>query len=319
MKLQTQIPFSKADSQIDYSSRLLLLGSCFSQNIGDKLGYFKFRSLQNPLGILFHPLAIKNLIDRAVEQRIYTAKEIFSLNERWHCFDAHSALSANTQEGILQKLNDGLKHTNEQITEATHLCITLGTAWVYQHLDTDTIVANCHKVPRKEFEKRILSISEIVKSLEHLINQIRVLNKEAQIIFTVSPVRHLKDGFVENQRSKAHLVSAIHQLRLSTNGRNQNYFPAYELMMDELRDYRFYAQDMVHPNELAIGYIWEKFKEVWISEEVYPTMDKVMDIQKGISHKAFNPASEQHQKFQKSLKDKIAYIKEAYPFMEFTT
>lgn len=318
MKLQTQIPLKKTDNQIDYESRLLLLGSCFSQNIGDKLAYYKFRSVQNPFGILFHPLAIEKLINRAVEHKTYNEDDVIKSNERWHAFDAHSDLSTPTKDELLLNLNNGLKKTGNQIKQSTHIIITLGTAWIYRYIKTNTVVANCHKIPQKEFKKQLLTSKEITTSLERIIKGIQSINKNAQIIFTVSPVRHLKDGFVENQRSKSHLISAIHDvLNISDISPFTSYFESYELMMDELRDYRFYAKDMVHPNELAVDYIWEKFKEVWISEGVYRTMDKVDDIQKGLRHKAFHPASEQHQKFQKSLQAKIAYIKEEYPFMEF--
>ena len=193
----------------------------------------------------------------------------------------------------------------------------MGTAWVYRLNESNKIVANCHKVPQKEFEKYLLPISEIAVSLECIINKIQTINKEVRIVFTISPVRHLKDGFIENQRSKAHLISAIHYLISAQSESTVDYFPSYEIMMDELRDYRFYGEDMVHPNQLAIDYIWEKFQNTWISDGALETMSKVDDIQKGLRHRPFHAESDQHQKFIKSLHAKIAYIKEDYPFMEF--
>ncbi len=317
MNLQTQIPIKKEDNHIDYSSKLLLLGSCFSQNIGDKLAYFKFRSLQNPFGILFHSLAIENLIARAVDKKLYTEEDIFYFNERWQTYDAHSDLSATTKEDLLSSLNSALIATRAQIETGTHIILTLGTAWVYKLKETNTIVANCHKVPQKEFEKYLLPVSEIVFSLESVIKKIQTINKQVKILFTISPVRHLKDGFVENQRSKAHLITAIHSLLSSRSDSSVGYFPSYELMMDEMRDYRFYAQDMIHPNQLAIDYIWEKFKDTWTSNGAQETMNKIDDIQKGLRHRPFHPESAQHQNFLKSLQAKIAYIKEIYPFVEF--
>lgn len=318
MKLQTQIPLKKADNQIDYSSQLLLLGSCFSENIGDKLSYFKFRLLQNPFGILFNPKAIENLVERAVQQKIYSEADVFFHNELWHCYDTHSDLSATSKEDLLTTLNLALEATRNQIETSTHILITLGTVWVYRYKKTNKIVANCHKVSQANFTKELLSVDEITQSLKNSIQQVRSLNKEAQLLFTVSPVRHLKDGFVENQLGKAHLCAAIQEtIGVPPLGVRGLYFPSYELMMDELRDYRFYKTDMIHPNELAIDYIWEKFKNVWISEMAYPTMDKVNEIQKGLKHRPFHPESEQHQKFLKSLQEKIAYIKKDYPFMEF--
>ncbi len=329
MKLQTQISLKKAENQIDYQSKLFLLGSCFSDNIGRKFEYFKFRSVQNPFGILFHPRAMENLIAKSIVQKEYSEDDIFFRNGQWHCLDAHSELSDTSKTNLLRKLNEGLAKTARQLVEATHVMITLGTAWVYRRADTGQIVANCHKVPQKEFEKELLSINDITKSLEHIIGQIRSVNQKARIIFTVSPVRHLKDGFVENQRSKAHLIAAIHDILgvpplvvkglppSFGGGQGEAYFPSYEFMMDELRDYRFYERDMVHPNQVAIDYIWERFKESWISEKAYPVMEQVDAVQKGLGHRPFEVDSSQHQEFRKSLEGKITYLKEHYPHMIF--
>tara|TARA_R110002050_G_scaffold204522_4_gene340225 strand:+ start:160605 stop:161549 length:945 start_codon:yes stop_codon:yes gene_type:complete len=314
LKLQTQVPINKSENQIDYNSQLFLLGSCFVENIGQKLTYFKFQSLQNPFGILFHPLALENLISRALENKEYQEEAIFYLNERWQCFDAHSDLSATSKEELLRNLNKGLRATQSQLEKASHVIITLGTAWVYEALESNRVVANCHKVPQKEFVKKLLPVAVILRSLENIVKHVQAVNKNVQFVFTVSPVRHLKDGFVENQQSKAHVISAIHQL---VKQGNASYFPSYEIMMDELRDYRFYAEDMVHPNNLAIEYIWEKFKAVYISEESYSTMKEVDIIQKGLSHRPFNPDSDQHKKFLNNNERKIEYLQKSYPYMKF--
>ncbi|MEO9512649.1 MAG: GSCFA domain-containing protein [Flavobacteriaceae bacterium] len=314
MKLQTKIPIEIADDPIDYQSKLLLLGSCFVENIGEKLGYYKFQQLQNPFGILFHALAIENLVERAVEEHFYQKNEVFEQDGRWHCFDAHSNLSANTPEELLRNLNNYLEETRQQIKASTHILVTLGTSWIYSNINSGKVVGNCHKVPQKEFSKELLSEELIQASLKRLIGLFQSINPKVQLIFTISPVRHLKDGFVENQRSKANLISAVHQLKKE---HDVSYFPSYEIMMDELRDYRFYGKDMVHPNELAIDYIWEKFKSVWIAPESYAVMEEVGAIQKGLQHRPFNPESEDHQKFKKSLQSKITYLKERYPFMKF--
>lgn len=318
MKLQTQIPLQKAHYQMDYSSQILLLGSCFVENMGRKLNHFKFPSLQNPFGILFHTIAIENLVSKAVRQESYSEADIFFLNDRWHCFDAHSDLCDASQKHLIKNLNDGLSATREQLSKSTHIFITLGTSWVYRNITNGNIVANCHKMPQKKFSKELLSIDEITDSLQKTIDHIRSVNENAQVIFTVSPVRHLKDGFIENQRSKAHLISAIHQtMEILNHAPRTSYFFSYEVMMDELRDYRFYKSDMVHPNDLAVDYIWEKFIEVWISKECYGTMAQVEAIQKGLEHKPFNPDSKEHKVFLKSLHSKITYLQQAYPFMEF--
>ncbi|TDS11974.1 GSCFA family protein [Maribacter caenipelagi] len=313
MNLLTKIPLLKANNQIDYSSRLLLLGSCFSENIGAKLSYYKFRGLQNPFGILFHPLAIEKLIQKSIHQEVFTEKDVFHTNEQWHCFDTHSCLSNPSKEKIISDINDAVESTSAQVKKVSHIIITLGTAWVYRNTSSNEVVANCHKVPQSNFTKELLSVDEVTESLKRIIVLVQSVNPSAQFIFTASPVRHLKDGFVENQLSKSHLISAINKV-LEEN--KISYFPSYELMMDELRDYRFYAKDMVHPNEVAIDYIWERFVEVWIDDPT-AVMRKVDEVQRGLQHRAFNPEGDAHQIFLKSLAQKIAYIKKDYPFMDF--
>ena len=314
MKLQTQIPFKKqSDNLINYASNILLIGSCFVENIGNKLEYFKFQNLLNPFGILFHPKAIETLIADSFGKKKYSEKDIFFYNEQWHSFDAHSKLSNPSKEILLLELNSQLGLTNQKIQKASHVIITLGTAWIYRFVESQNIVANCHKVPQKQFSKELLSVEEIVQSLENMVRLIKKANPDVAIIFTVSPVRHLKDGFIENSQSKSHLITAIYSILKD----NIHYFPSYEIMMDELRDYRFYAEDMIHPNHLSIEYIWNKFKEVWISEDSNKIMDEVDVIQKGLQHKPFNPNSESHQKFLQNLEISKQQLKLKLPFIKF--
>ncbi len=321
MQLQTQIPLVKeSNNQIDYTSNILLLGSCFVENIGTKLEYFKFQNLQNPFGILFHPKAIETVISKAINKTKYTEDDIFFYNELWHCFDAHSKLNNASKNDLLIELNKQIELTNKQIRNSTHIIITLGTAWMYRFIETNKIVANCHKVPQAQFSKELMSITEVINSLKNSIRLIRSVNSKASIIFTVSPVRHIKDGFIENAQSKAHLIAAIHQIincQLSINNCQLAYFPSYEIMMDELRDYRFYAEDMIHPNQIAIKYIWGKFKFVWISTDAYKTLDEVDTIQKGLLHKPFNPKAEGHQHFLKNLNERTMKLQLEYPHMVF--
>jgi hypothetical protein len=310
MNFRTNIQLQQEHNQIDYSSKLLLIGSCFSENIYHKLSYFKFNAFSNPFGILFNPVAIENLLTNAINEKIYTEKDIFQLNERWHCFDAHSDVSSSDKDELLGNLNTKIKSTHQQIITSTHLIITLGTAWVYRFIESDNVVGNCHKVPQKKFLKELLSVNEITASLENMCTLVKDLNTSIHIVFTVSPVRHLKDGFVENAQSKAHLLAAIHEI---VDKRNQlYYFPSYEIMLDDLRDYRFYNPDMLHPNETAIQYIWKHFLEVWIDEKSVSVMKEVATIQKGLAHKPFNPKSQQHQQFLLDLEQKITSLKNNY-------
>jgi hypothetical protein len=315
MQFRTKISIPKSENPIDYNSKIVSLGSCFAVNMAEKLDYFKFQNTCNPFGILFHPLAIEKLIGFAVSGKQFTAEDLFFHNERWHSFDVHSDWSNSNKEELIANLNAIVQATHQRISEATHIIITYGTSWVYRNLASNSIVANCHKVPQKQFGKEILSIETIENSIQNTIDLIQKVNSKANIMFTVSPVRHLKDGFVENQLSKAHLITALHSssFQLPTS----SYFPSYEIMMDELRDYRFYAEDMIHPNQVAIDYIWERFSETSISEENHSIMKEVDTIQKGLQHRPFNPNSESHQQFLSKLQDKIAKLQTQFPEIQF--
>ena len=316
MQFRTQIPISISNHPLDYNSKIVSLGSCFAENMGDKFQYFKFQNTINPFGIIFNPVSIEKIIQKAINTVLFTEKDIFFHNERWHCFDVHSDLSNPNKEDLLASLNALIKSTNHQLAQSTHVIITYGTSWVYRNIESDSIVANCHKVPQKQFKKELLSVEGTEKSVANTIKLIHAVNPNCTIIFTVSPVRHIKDGFVENQWSKSNIISALHKTfdcQLSTI----NYFPSYEIMMDELRDYRFYTEDMLHPNQVAIDYIWKRFMETTISEAAFPTMEEVERIQKSLSHKPFNPNSESHLKFEAKVREKITKLESQYTFMKF--
>ena len=316
MEFQTKIQLEpQRHNHIEHRSKILLIGSCFAENIGEKLAYFKFNSQVNPLGILFHPMAIESLITNTINKKNYTQEDVFLHNEIWNSFDAHSKLSHPSQEVILTALNKAINTTYHQLVEASHIVITLGTSWVYRHVESDKIVANCHKVPQKKFVKELLSVDEVSESLQAIVSLLRSVKSNSSLIFTVSPVRHLKDGFVQNNQSKSHLLAAIHQ---NIDLKDQiHYFPAYELMMDELRDYRFYADDMIHPNELAINYIWNRFSNVWMKPETHSIMNMIESIQKGLDHKPFHPESKQHLKFLNDLEQKQKQLLQQFPHIVF--
>lgn len=316
MQFRTSIPIPKSDFSIDYTSKIVSFGSCFAVNIAEKFDYYKLENTVNPFGILFHPLAIEQFVDFAVSKKQFTENDIFFYNERWHSFDAHSGLSTSNPTELIRNLNRAIEQTNKQLKEATHIIITLGTAWVYRHVVTDLVVANCHKVPQKQFKKELLTVETITQSITNSIACIAKINKEAKIIFTISPVRHLKDGFVENQISKAHLITALHQV-LRHPFSVQNYFPSYEIMMDELREYRFYTDDMLHPNTVAIDYIWNCFSQTWISDDAVTVMEQVEYVQKGLAHRPFNPESDLHQIFLQHLQNKKAVLKQQFPHISF--
>lgn len=315
MNFTTKIPIEKYQSPIDYNSKIVSLGSCFAENMGAKFDYFKFQNTTNPFGIIFNPVSIEKLLNRIVNKIEFTQNDIFFHNDLWHCFEVHSELSNPNKEDFLNELNRIVQNSNNLITQATHLIITYGTSWVYRNKSSEKIVANCHKVPQNQFDKEILSTEIIQKSIESSINLIQEVNPNCNFIFTISPVRHIKDGFVENQQSKAHLITALQSSM--QNIKSANYFPSYEIMMDELRDYRFYADDMLHPSQTAIDYIWIKFFENYVSETEFATMNQVCEIQRSLKHRPFNPNSESHQKFLKNLQQKIAQLQQQSPFFEF--
>ncbi|WP_427872392.1 GSCFA domain-containing protein [Flavobacterium sp. MMS24-S5] len=319
MQFRTQIPISKSNSPIDYNSKILSIGSCFAENMAEKFDYFKFQNETNPFGIIFNSVSIEKLFERICKEQWFEEKDVFFHNERWHSFDVHSDLSNADRQELLETLNKAILETNKQLKEATHIIITFGTSWIYRNLEKDEVVANCHKVPQKQFSKELLSIEVIQQSIQNTIEAIQVLNPNINFIFTISPVRHIKDGFVENQLSKSHLFTALHQVLKTHNSKliAHNYFPSYEIMMDELRDYRFYNEDMLHPNQIAIDYIWKLFSENYISQESLTTMQEVDEIQKSLRHRSFNPESEQHQKFLAKLQQKINQLGEKLPHIKF--
>jgi len=313
--LQTKIRIPQAKNRLDYSSKSLCLGSCFAGHIGDKLRYYKFQHTVNPFGVLFHPFAIETLIQRAIQGKFYSKDEFFTDRGLWHHYELHSSLSHPDKNALLDTANARLTETKELLREATHIFITLGTAFTYQYKPTGKLVANCHKVAQQNFTKILQSSTDITQSLTRIKDLIRLLNPQAQLVFTVSPVRHLKDGFIENQRSKSHLISAVHEYL--DQHKADHYFPSYEVLLDELRDYRFYGHDMMHPSALAIDYIWDKFKATWIEESAFTTMEKVQRIQQGLAHRPFQENSDNHQVFLANLAAKIDEIQQQHPFIEF--
>lgn len=317
MEFRTQIPVKQEQPKIDYHSKIFLAGSCFVENIGGKLEYYKLQKLQNPFGILFHPMALENFFSRVVNNYKYSEENLFFHQERWHCFEAHSALSHPDKNVLLNNLNITIQDSSEFLKHSSHVIITLGTAWSYFHLKEEITVANCHKIPQKEFRKKLQSVPEIEHSLKIITNLLAEINPEITVIFTVSPVRHIRDGFVQNMHSKANLISAVNNILQGKNTTLITYFPSFEIMMDELRDYRFYAEDMLHPSRIAVDYIWQRFIESWFSSDAISTMELVEKIQKGLAHRPFNENSEAHKIFLAGLQEKIAKLESAYPHIQF--
>ncbi len=315
MILHTQIPIEPKDPKIDFKSKVLLIGSCFVENIGSKLDYLKFDTLQNPFGILFHPIAIERIISRAINNELFTESDIFFEQDRWNCFEVHSSLSLTDKIEYLNYINERLSELADYLISATHVVFTYGTSWVYRQAENDIPVANCYKLPQSNFTKELLDVDTVEISIINTVELIKKVNPEAAIITTVSPVRHVKDGIVENNRSKAHLISALHAVIEKRN--RVYYFPSYEIMMDELRDYRFFEMDMIHPNETAITIIWDKFIKTWISDNTNELRKEIESIRSAMNHRPFDSNSKQHREFLEKLELRISSLQEQYPFIKF--
>jgi hypothetical protein len=300
------------DVKINHQQNLLLIGSCFTEQIGTKLSNHKFSVLDNPNGILFNPVSISKSISSYIDNKQYNQSDLFYQNECWNSWEHHSRFSKPGVAECLADINESQTKAHHFLKKADWLLITLGSAFVYE-LDNKEVVANCHKVPTDKFVKRLLTAADVFTDLQKTIDKIVAFTPALKIIFTISPVRHLRDGFVENNRSKATLIQVVHQLIEKNN--NCFYFPAYELIIDDLRDYRFFAEDMVHPNYAATNYVWEKFIATCIDEPSQQLMKEIAVIVAAKNHKPFNPTSEQHKKFLQTNLEKVKKLQQQFPYL----
>lgn len=325
MRLQSVIDIPNWGKPIQHDHQLLLMGSCFSGNIGERLSYHGFKTVVNPFGVIYNPVSIGKLVGRALRQEAFSEEDLYPTEDGSLCFDAHSSLTGKDIPSTLSNLNHALQELCESLKEAQHILITLGSARVYRRLTSGShdqagenkvsqseknIVANCHKQPASHFERQLLSTGAIRTVLGRIVKDIHNENPKAQIVFTVSPVRHLRDGFVENAQSKARLHDAVQQVVAETKSL---YFPSYELVMDEMRDYRFYGRDLVHLNELGVEYMWYRFRESAISHDTETTtlMKSVDSYRKFAAHKPFANEEEHSESVTKKRKQLL----ERYPHL----
>jgi hypothetical protein len=308
---RTELTLTKGLNTITHDDKIVSLGSCFSENIGNKLGYYQFDIDINPHGILFNPISICKSLYDILEEKKYEERDLDSFRDVFFSYHHHSSFSSLNAKDVIEVANERIRKASSQLKESKFLMITLGSAFVYRNKISGELVANCHKVPNYNFDKKLLSHEEIVESFWDVLIKIKQINPTIQVIFTLSPVRHVKEGIIENNRSKAILLSVIH--KLVDDFENVNYFPSYEIMMDDLRDYRFYEKDMIHPSSLAIDYIWNKFSEVYFTEETIKIKKEIESIKKDLAHKPFNTSSEDFIKFKDSLASKIEIFTNSYP------
>jgi len=315
MNFRTTVEPAKSNFSISHEMNLMLLGSCFAENIGNRLISLKFNVDLNPFGVIYNPDSISQCIERLIDGRKFEKEEIFFYNESWHSFIHHSDYSSPDFETCLNHINKRFEYSSAFLKKTNCLIITFGTAWVFYHAQSGKVVSNCHKLPSSHFERRLLDISTIIEKYETLINSLKQINPALNIIFTVSPVRHLNDGAEGNQLSKSILIAAVHELCKKGLG---FYFPAYEIMLDDLRDYRFYDVDMIHPSQFAIDYIFEKYSATCFKSDTLNLNNKIEEINKAYNHRPFNISSEAFQSFSRQMIDKIKILETDYPYFDFT-
>lgn len=298
-------PFS-----ISHSNSMVSIGSCFSENIGKKFLQSKFNISINPFGQQYNPYSIAQGIERLISGKLYTENDLVLHNELYHSFDHHSSFSASTAQATLQHVNERLLSDSQAIKTADYLFITFGTAHCFALKESGRIVSNCHKMPGKVFNRQLLEPANIFDCISHALQKLLAINSKVKVIFTVSPVRYFAFGEFENSISKAHLFAAIHQL-LSTCS-NSYYFPAYELVIDDLRDYRFYAEDLLHPNILAINYVWNKLSDTYFSSATKSLLKEIEEISNAADHRPRNAKSDAHKKFTQNYLQKINVLQSKY-------
>ncbi len=313
MKFQSEVNIKPKNNKVNYNDNLLFMGSCFSGNIGNKFSERLFNTKVNPFGVIFNPISIFKLLERSIGKNYFTKSDWIYRDEKWLNLDLHGELSFAELEEALYFSNNIIDEVHIFLKNTNYLFLTFGTAWIYSFKENNQLVANCHKIPQKEFDKKMLSVSEIVEYGNTVLNKLLESSK-LQIVFTVSPVRHWADGAHNNNLSKSTLHLAVNELLESEN---TEYFPSYELIIDELRDYRFYDRDLLHPNEIATDYVWEKLSENWI--ENY-TQKEIAEIEKLISsanHRPFNLESDAHQKFANKTLSKLTQLKKKHSNLNF--
>ena len=303
MELKTTLNIKPSADKIHPHFKITSIGSCFADHIGNRFKEMKMDVLGNPFGVIYNPLSQMKLIQHSLRNESFNADHIVENHDIFNHLDAHSQFGKKELTKLREGLNDAAESFKQYLKEAKVLILTFGTAWVYRYEKTGEIVANCHKLPSQNFTKEILSIEDICNKTEETLGLVREFNPDLKIIMTVSPVRHVKDGIPENMLSKSILRVSVEKIIGRMD--NVHYFPAYELMMDDVRDYRFYAEDMIHPNNMAQNYIWQKFRETYFSEPLFTYCDKWQSIKNDLDHRVMNPGSQEHIQFLESLLKKL--------------
>ena len=304
MIFQTEIKIRPLEQTIRYGDGLLYLGSCFADEVGSICKGLGFNAMVNPFGVLYNPASIAQSVERLHSGKPFIAEEVIKVGEGQYCTFSHNTAFWNISEtALLEQVNGNLKAAHEHFMESRWIIVSLGTSWVFRHKETHQVVANCHKLPARQFDREFLTMEQSADCLAKMLQA----HPDKRFIFTVSPLRHLKDGLHENQLSKAALLLAVNQV--CTKFDNAHYFPAYEILLDELRDYRFYKEDMVHPTEQAVRYIWERFTDFVIDPKEKPAMQAAAELKQMLQHRPMFPESEAFRKFEALKEKKINDLK----------
>lgn len=314
MEFRTKIDIPASELRINHHSKVMLLGSCFALHIGQQLLQSKFDINVNPFGILYNPASIATVIHRIIDSTLFTADELRENQGLYVSFLHHGSFSKPDKEETLQKINASLQQAIKDLQNTDTLIITFGTAYVYTLKESGSTVANCHKFPASIFNRERMSVECIVSIWNKLIKELKNINPGLNILFTVSPIRHWKDGAHDNQLSKATLLLAIDALQNEFG--NLHYFPSYEIVMDELRDYRFYDEDMIHPNPTAIGYIWERFTDTFFDRETMQIISQWQKLLQAVNHRPFNIQAGEHKQFLRQTLLKLQTFQDKYPYLD---
>ena len=305
MKFRTEVEIPQSKAKINIEDQIFSIGSCFATEISDLLKSGQIQTLNNPFGTVFNPFSINRAVKKLHNSTLYAEDELVFYNDEFISLDHHSKFTSRFSHQTLEKINTNLEFGNQFLQNTNWVIITYGTSFIYEFLPKKKLVANCHKIPAKYFEKRLLTNLEITDSIyETVVNLTDICKENVQILFTVSPVRHTKDGMIENNLSKAKLISAIHEILPQFE--NCHYLPVYELLMDDLRDYRFYKEDLIHPNKQAIQYIWEKFGKAYFSEETMNFITENFKIAKALEHRPEDDKNPKYQEFLNGLRGRIS-------------
>lgn len=315
MKLFTIVEIPTYPFKIALSNKICFIGSCFSENIGNKFSRIFMDVLINPFGVTYNPISIAKILEIILDKKFFTENYLFEHDGLFHSFMHHSSFSNSNKTLMIENINKGICYANDFLLKTDFMFITFGTSWVYLLKSNSEVVNNCHKLPPDFFERKLLTVNEIFENFTNLLKKLKSLNPKIKIFFTVSPVRHLKDGAIQNQQSKATLILATKEITEKIP--ECYYFPAYEIVMDELRDYRFFEPNLTHPNNIAVDYIWEIIVDKLFDKSTKETISKLENLRQALEHKLMNPSLKTLNSFLKHLTNSYDDIKKIAPFLNF--